>query len=94
MQASAAKRRGEEDEEVEEDIPWGTRPGMILEVSMRNFMCHQVQYSSGFLLKLVHVSTLDLHFQAEPEADVPLGRERVRQVCSPHGHCLCTRREW
>ena len=64
VQASAAKRRGEEEEEVEEDIPWGTKAGMILEVSMRNFMCHQVHYSSGFLLKLVHVSTLDLHLQA------------------------------
>ena len=50
VQASAAKRRGEEEEEEEEeDIPWGTKAGMILEVSMRNFMCHQVQLSSGFL---------------------------------------------
>ena len=30
-------------EEQEGEEPWERRPGMILEVSMRNFMCHEVR---------------------------------------------------
>ena len=48
VEASPAKRparRGDEEEEEEvQDMPWGRKPGMILEVAMRNFMCHQVGF--------------------------------------------------
>ena len=33
----------EREEEQEGDQPWERRAGMILEVSMRNFMCHEVR---------------------------------------------------
>ena len=33
----------EREEEQEGDQPWEMRAGMILEVSMRNFMCHEVR---------------------------------------------------
>ena len=32
--------------EEEGDQPWERRPGMILEVMMRNFMCHEVRNSN------------------------------------------------
>ena len=37
------EREEEREEEQEGDQPWERRAGMILEVSMRNFMCHEVR---------------------------------------------------
>ena len=42
VEASPAKRNVPPGEEDEDGQPWDTKAGMILEVSMRNFMCHQV----------------------------------------------------
>ena len=93
-EVSAAKRR-EEDDETEDALSWERKAGMILEVSMRNFMCHQV--TSKFQIQSNSIAsffTADVHLQAKPEADLPVWRERVGEVCSPHGHCLRTGREW
>ena len=39
--SSKEEEREEREEEQEGDQPWERRAGMILEVSMRNFMCHE-----------------------------------------------------
>ena len=39
---SKMPRRGNSLNESGDVRPWEQRPGMILEVKMRNFMCHQV----------------------------------------------------
>ena len=49
-QASPAKtqRQGEDVEEEENDMPWERKAGMILGVTLRNFMCHEVCISVNF----------------------------------------------
>ena len=38
---------------------WSTRPGMIIEVKMRNFMCHQVSLNDPeILIKCLMVSQM------------------------------------
>lgn len=62
-QASPAKtpRHGEQGEE-EDGRPWEMKAGMILEVKLRNFMCHEVS-GSRFSWKIFHldISELPLH---------------------------------
>ena len=50
--ASPAKRPANQGDissgEEEEEAVWERRPGMILEVMMRNFMCHEVRQCLRF----------------------------------------------
>ena len=52
-QASPAKLRRESaedksEEEDEDNQPWEEKSGMILEVHMENFMCHQVNITTNY----------------------------------------------
>ena len=66
-EASPAKRKANRDqgdvpEEAEDS--WERRAGMILEVSMRNFMCHQVTYCLVSDRIIPNITMyLDLHLQ-------------------------------
>lgn len=44
--------------EEEEDQAWDRRAGMILEVTMRNFMCHEVRPDLSLLLLIVNIALL------------------------------------
>ena len=42
----------------EEDQAWDRRAGMILEVTMRNFMCHEVRPDLSLLLLMANIAFL------------------------------------
>ena len=44
--------------EEEEDQAWDRRAGMILEVTMRNFMCHEVRPDLSLLLLMANIAFL------------------------------------
>ena len=53
-QSQAGVSSGEE----EEDQAWDRRAGMILEVTMRNFMCHEVRPDLSLLLLMANIAFL------------------------------------
>ena len=64
-------------EEEEEEQGWERRAGMIMEVSMRNFMCHEVRPSHD--IYRIDSLVLEIHLSTQPAPHIPLWRERDRQ---------------
>ena len=79
-------RGGGAEGEVEEGDgrPWEKRAGMIMEVKLRNFMCHEVFILSMFSMTPSRCAAV--HLLAEPAAELPVWTEWQRQVRRAHCH--------
>ena len=67
---------------MREERGWERRAGMILEVRLRNFMCHEVRDVMAKMTSLVKYRLAGVQFQAQSAAQLPLRGEWKWKVCS------------